>query len=71
MNHFMLAGAGGRGADSMRYGNFAMDTLVRHVLAAGALRHSLEAKVFGGGQVMRRLSQSDIGGDNDIQFAIF
>jgi len=63
MNHFMLAGVG-RGDDSMRYGCFAMDTLVRHVLAAGALRHSLEAKVFGGGQVMRRLSSSDIGGDN-------
>lgn len=64
MNHFMLAG-GREGEDgSMRYGCFAMDTLIRHVLAAGALSHSLQAKVFGGGQVLRRLSQSDIGADN-------
>lgn len=66
LNHFMLASAGsndGRG-DSMRYGRYAMDTLILHVLAAGALRHSLEAKVFGGAQVSRRFASSDIGGDN-------
>lgn len=66
MNHFMLAAGreeDGR-SETMRYGRFAMDTLIHHVVAAGALRHSLEAKVFGGGQVLRRLSQNDIGGDN-------
>ncbi len=67
MNHFMLAE--GRvesgNSESMRYGRFAMDTLIEHVVAAGALRHCLQAKVFGGGQVLRqRLSQNDIGGDN-------
>lgn len=67
MNHFMLADAQGRAgnaADTMRYGGFAMDTLIRHVQAAGALSHSLEAKVFGGGRVMRSFTHSDIGHDN-------
>lgn len=64
MNHFMLADGRHSARDSMRYGGFAMDTLIRHVLAAGALSHSLQAKVFGGGQVLRRLSHNDIGGDN-------
>lgn len=64
MNHFMLANAAGHldgRADSMRYGAFAMETLIRHVLAAGALSHSLQAKVFGGGQVLRGFTSSDVG----------
>lgn len=72
MNHFMLADTQGRGGargDCMRYGRFAMDTLIRHVLAAGALGHGLEAKVFGGGQVLRGFTHSDIGGDN-VRFVL-
>ncbi len=67
MNHFMLANASGHldgRADSMRYGDFAMETLIRHVLAAGALRNSLQAKVFGGGQVLRRFTHCDVGTRN-------
>lgn len=63
MNHFMLADGGGRD-NSMRYGQFAMDTLLQHMLAAGALAHSIEAKVFGGARVMRGLTHSEVGSDN-------
>lgn len=68
MNHFMLADGGGR-ANSMRYGQFAMDTLLQHLLAAGALAHSIEAKVFGGARVMRGFTHSEVGSDN-INFAL-
>lgn len=67
MNHFMLAASAdeyGDEIDCMRYGHFAMDTLIERVLAQGALKHSLEAKVFGGGRVLRGFSASDIGEDN-------
>lgn len=67
MNHFMLAassdGNGGE-IDCMRYGHFAMDTLIERVLAQGAMKNSLEAKVFGGGRVLRGFNASDIGDDN-------
>lgn len=67
MNHFMLAASAdenGHEIDCMRYGHFAMDTLIERVLALGAMRQSLEAKVFGGGRVLRGFSASDIGEDN-------
>ena len=52
MNHFMLPssvdGFWGETAAAMRYGNFAMERLIGDVLAAGARRERLQAKVFGG-----------------------
>jgi len=68
MNHFMLADARGR-ADNMRYGQYAMDTLLQHILAAGALAHSIEAKLFGGARVMRGLTHSEVGRQN-VGFAL-
>lgn len=63
MNHFMLpedsrketAGA------SARYGTFAMEILINHLLKLGARRSRLEAKVFGGGAVMASLANSNVG----------
>lgn len=71
MNHFMLpyaaepALAGTPAA--LRYGPNAMDALVGALRAAGARPDRLEAKVFGGGQVLASLSQSRIGAAN-IEF---
>jgi chemotaxis protein CheD len=65
MNHFMLADADS--ADqvaSARYGTFAMEVLINHLLKLGARRTSLEAKVFGGGRVMATLSSSQVGDKN-------
>lgn len=67
MNHFMLAAGNHRidaAYDSARFGLYAMDTLIEHVLMAGAMSQSLEAKVFGGGAVLKGFTHSDIGGDN-------
>ena len=55
MNHFMLPDDGGRGESvgtSARYGTYAMEVLINHLLKLGARRHRLEAKVFGGGAVL-------------------
>lgn len=72
MNHFMLAAGHHRISpdyDSARFGLYAMDTLIEHVLAAGALRHTLEARLFGGARVLRGFTHSDIGDDN-ARFAL-
>ena len=60
MNHFMLAESSetyGVSA-SARYGSYAMEVLINHLLKLGARRNKLEAKVFGGGRVMASLISS-------------
>jgi len=66
MNHFMLPDDGGREtvATSARYGTYAMEVLINHLLKMGARRNRLEAKVFGGGAVMASLSSSNVGTRN-------
>lgn len=66
MNHFMLPDDGGRDAfgTSARYGTYAMEILINHLLKMGARRNRLEAKVFGGGAVMASLSSSNVGTRN-------
>ena len=67
MNHFMLADCATCGdllSPSARYGAFAMEILVNHLLKLGARRDHLEAKVFGGGRVMESLASSQVGDKN-------
>jgi len=68
MNHFMLPDSGGDpnnplGA-SMRYGSYAMEILINQLIKLGAIRSNLEAKVFGGGQVLRGFSTGNVGERN-------
>jgi chemotaxis protein CheD len=59
MNHFLLPGDGGRASPSSeaeRYGAYLMELLVNGLLRAGASRHRLEAKLFGGASVVKSLS---------------
>ncbi len=57
MNHFMLPESADSMWDnvssSMRYGNVAMERLINDILRGGGMRHRLEIKVFGGGNVLR------------------
>ncbi|WP_374341575.1 chemoreceptor glutamine deamidase CheD [Azonexus sp.] len=66
MNHFMLPDDGGRDTvgTSARYGTYAMEVLINHLLKMGARRNRLEAKVFGGGAVLASLSSSNVGARN-------
>ncbi|RPH46727.1 MAG: chemoreceptor glutamine deamidase CheD [Burkholderiales bacterium] len=60
MNHFMLPDGGTAG----RYGAYAMELLINEMMKRGARRERLEAKVFGGGQVMRNFSTMNVGEQN-------
>ena len=66
MNHFMLPYHGtepdGPLSESARYGAYAMEVLVNHILALGEKRERLEAKVFGAGRIVAGMS--DIGARN-------
>lgn len=64
MNHFMLPdntseqsgwGVGGR------YGTYAMEMLINQLQKLGAERRNLEAKVFGGGNVLSSMSTTNVG----------
>jgi chemotaxis protein CheD len=61
MNHFMLPDGAG---DSGRYGAFAMERLINELLKLGATRATLQAKVFGGGQVMAGMDSLQVGERN-------
>jgi len=61
MNHFMLPDGNG---DSGRYGSYAMELLINEMMKRGASRGSMEAKVFGGGQVISGMSTMNVGERN-------
>ncbi len=71
MNHFMLPDSGGDAdspiSASARYGTYAMEVLIIDLLKAGAKRENLEAKVFGGGAVLRGFSSLNVG-ERNAQF---
>jgi chemotaxis protein CheD len=68
MNHFMLPDGGGDPDNpvsaSMRYGMYAMEMLINELLKAGARRDNMEAKVFGGGAVLRGFTAMNVGERN-------
>jgi chemotaxis protein CheD len=71
MNHFMLPEGDGQGGwgNSSRYGVYAMEILINEILKHGGRRENLQAKLFGGGNVMKTLSLSNVG-ERNAQFAL-
>ncbi len=73
MNHFMLPAdaddAPRRHAEAMRYGEYAMDVLLRELMRLGARRERLRAKVFGGGAVLSNMTTLNIG-DRNADFVL-
>lgn len=68
MNHFMLPDGGQDQnnplGESARYGAYAMEILINQMLKMGAKRGNFEAKVFGGGAVLRGFTVANIGEKN-------
>lgn len=69
MNHFMLpegakADKDNPVSESMRYGTYAMEVLINQLLRNGARRENLEAKIFGGGNVLRSFTANNVGDRN-------
>ncbi|MEY4562097.1 MAG: hypothetical protein RLZZ618_1374 [Pseudomonadota bacterium] len=61
MNHFMLPEGSG---ESGRYGSYAMELLINEMMKRGANRLTMEAKVFGGGQVVSGMTTMNVGERN-------
>lgn len=67
MNHFMLptnTDGGEPLSASARYGTYAMEILINQLLKMGARRQNLEAKVFGGGNVIQGFTIANVGERN-------
>lgn len=66
MNHFMLPEGDPHNplSASARYGGYAMEVLLNQLIKLGASRSRLEAKVFGGGAVMRGFTTQNVGERN-------
>jgi chemotaxis protein CheD len=69
MNHFMLPDSAGQDqanplSSSARYGTYAMEMLINELAKLGARRPNLEAKVFGGGNVLRGFTIANVGERN-------
>ena len=68
MNHFMLPDVNGDENNpvnaSARYGTYAMEMMINQLLKIGARRSNLEAKIFGGGSVIRGLNTINVGQRN-------
>jgi len=71
MNHFMLPSTPDNSGnhqvcgESERYGNYAMEHMINEILKHGGKRKDLQVKIFGGGRILRQMT--DIGGKN-IEF---
>lgn len=65
MNHFMLPD--GDSTEALgRYGSYAMELLINEMLKNGARRENMQAKIFGGGQVMQNFTTLNVGERNTL-----
>jgi len=68
MNHFMLPDSGqdqdNPMSTSARYGTYAMEMLINQLIKLGAKRSNFEAKLFGGGNVLRGFTVANVGERN-------
>jgi chemotaxis protein CheD len=70
MNHFMLPAGGSGEANSARYGIHAMELLINECMKLGADRRRIEAKVFGGGHVLKIRETDNNVPQSNIRFAL-
>ncbi len=68
INHFMLPD-GDMVGGSGRYGSYAMELLINEMMKLGARRDSMQAKIFGGGQVMASFTAMNVG-ERNTEFVI-
>jgi chemotaxis protein CheD len=58
VNHFLLPEWAGNGSSSARFGNVAVNTLIRGLIDLGSSKRNMLAKVFGGASVLEALRSS-------------
>ncbi len=64
MNHFMLPDGEVTDGVPARYGSHAMELLINELIKQGASRERIEAKVFGGGNVLKSFTSQPVGTRN-------
>ncbi|MDR3670700.1 MAG: chemotaxis protein CheD [Holophaga sp.] len=65
INHYMLALWNGDGLPTPKYGNIAIETLVRSMLDQGCTQNRMSAKIFGGANVIQACrGHFNVGGRN-------
>lgn len=73
LNHFLLPHDRSNRdtplTESARYGVYAMELLINHLLKLGAMRHRFEAKVFGGGKVIKDFTFANVG-ERNVEFVL-
>lgn len=69
MNHYMLPYWNGQGLASPKYGNIAIEKLIKAILDHGSHKGSLKAKIFGGGEVIDTQISNFRIGERNIQVA--
>jgi len=70
MNHFLLPDSAGHARPNARFGDVALEQLLADVLAAGARRHGLAARVYGGACVLLAFAGSNHLGERNVQAAL-
>jgi len=69
INHFMLPFWNGSGLASPKYGNIAIEKLLEKMEFFGSRREDLQAKVFGGGEVVETKNNLFKIGQRNIEIA--
>jgi chemotaxis protein CheD len=69
INHFMLPYWNGQGLASPKYGNIAIEKLIQAMIAKGSNPKYLQAKIFGGGDVLASESKIFNIGKRNIELA--
>lgn len=65
INHYMLPLWNGQGLASPKYGNIAIEKLLEKLVSLGCNKNNIQAKVFGGGEVIEtNITQFNIGARN-------
>jgi chemotaxis protein CheD len=65
INHYMLPLWNGQGLASPKYGNIAIERLIEKMINLGCNKSVMQAKVFGGGEVIEtNITQFNIGARN-------
>jgi chemotaxis protein CheD len=69
INHYMLPFWNGNGLASPKYGNIAIEKLVEKMISMGSKIENIQAKVFGGGEVVETQTNLFRIGERNIEIA--
>jgi chemotaxis protein CheD len=69
INHYMLPLWNGTGLASPKYGNIAIDKLFERMNSFGCKNHNIQAKIFGGGEVVETKINTFKIGQRNIEIA--